>query len=103
MTDTSFTLLEFHLEEGAVRIGEHGLLGGGRPDEDTDAAAGDAATADAADASGGGSLLRCGLSAKSIGAALAAVALLAALGVAAARLLGDGDLEDAEAIDDLGA
>ncbi|WP_281195455.1 hypothetical protein [Halorubrum sp. F4] len=98
MSEKSLTLLEVHLDEGAIRIGENGLLGGRKPDEKADEA-----EADDADGSGDGSILRCGCSARSIGAALAVVALLAALGVAAARLLGDGDLDDATEIDELGA
>ncbi|WP_157884840.1 hypothetical protein [Halorubrum aethiopicum] len=102
MSDTSFTLLEIHLEEGAVRIGEYGLLGGGKPDGNADEEeADDAGSADAADAGGG--ILGCGLSSTSILGGMAVVALLAALGVAAARVLGDADLEDAADIDDLGA
>ncbi|GAA0528109.1 hypothetical protein SAMN04488066_11338 [Halorubrum aquaticum] len=102
MTDTSFTLFELHLEEGAVRIGEHGLFGGGDSDENADEAVPDGAgSVDSAGADAG--TLGCGLSGTSILGGLAVVALLAALGVAAARLLGDGDLEDDEAIDDLGA
>lgn len=100
MSEKSLTLLEVHLDEGAVRIGEHGLLGGGKSDEegDDEGADGDAGDADG----GGGSLPYCGLSARSIGLALAVVALLAALGVVAARSLGDDDLEDATEIDELG-
>jgi hypothetical protein len=99
MTDTSFTLLEIHLEEGAVRIGTNGLLGG----EDAGEGAADRETDEATPGDADGGTLGCGPSARSIGAALAVVALLAALGVAAARLLDDGDLEDAAEIDDLGA
>lgn len=102
MSDKSLTLLEVHLDEGAIRIGENGLLGGGRSDDGTDEDGEVDADATDADASGG-SFPCCGLSARSVGLALAVVALLAALGVAAARLLGDGDLEDATEIDELGA
>jgi hypothetical protein len=96
MTDTSFTLLEVHLEEGALRIGDNGLLGDGTADE----GAASAIEGDDASAAGGGST-GCGLSGTSVLGGLAVVLLLVALGVAAARLLGDGDLEDAEALDDL--
>ncbi|MFC5279094.1 hypothetical protein ACFPM1_10045 [Halorubrum rubrum] len=99
MSDTSFTLLEIHLEEGSVRIGENGLLGGGNGDEAADV---EGVDDPARDATGGG-ILGCERSSKSILGGLAVVALLAALGIAAARVLGEGDLEDAEALDDLGA
>lgn len=102
MSEKSLTLLEVHLDEGAVRIGEHGLLGGGGSDGNADVEGADGDTSDDEDANAG-SLPGCGLSARSIGIALAAVALLAVLGVVAARSLGDDDLEDATEIDELGS
>ncbi|RAW46966.1 hypothetical protein DQW50_00840 [Halorubrum sp. 48-1-W] len=99
MSEKSLTLLEVHLDEGAIRIGEHGLLGGGGSDEKPDVEGANEASDDE-DASGG-SLPCCGVSARSVGLALAVVALLAVLGVVAARVLGD-DLEDATEIDELG-
>jgi hypothetical protein len=92
MTDTSLTLLEIHLGDGPVRIGENGLLGGST--DETDDPEPDE-TDDASDDSGSGRPML------SIWTALALVGLLVAVGIAAVRLFG-GDLEDAAALDALG-
>ena len=87
MTDKSLTLLEIHLGDGPVRIGENGLLGGST--DETDETESDE-TADTSDDS------------VSIWTALALIGLLVAVGIAAVRLLGGDDLDDVAALDALG-
>ena len=94
MTDTSLTLLEIHLGDGPVRIGENGLLGGST-DETDDLEPDETEPAGTSDDSGSGYPML------SIWTALALVGLLVAVGIAAVRLFG-GDLEDAAALDALG-
>ncbi|SMO63515.1 hypothetical protein [Halorubrum cibi] len=95
MTNKSFTLLEIHLADGAIRIDGNRLLGGGT-DADDAHATGDAGAGDGDD----GSERPSWASAKAVLVALAVAGVVAAAAFAAARLLG-GDLEDAAAIDEL--
>ncbi|MES3161919.1 MAG: hypothetical protein PPP55_10185 [Halorubrum sp.] len=94
MAGRSLTLLEVHLGDGDVRIGPIQLLGSNVEDpdtpEETEVESGDERGADDTDGSIG----------KSIGIAALLVGVLAAVGFAAARLLG-GDLEDAADLDEL--
>ncbi len=94
MTEKSLTLLEIHLGDGDVRIAPNGLLGEAGDDAD------DPGAADGAD--GSSSRVPCGCSAGGAAKALAVVGLLAVVAVAVARLLDDGSLGDAAALDALG-
>jgi|APHM01.1.fsa_nt_gi hypothetical protein len=94
MTDKSLTLLEIHLD-GPVRIGENGLLGGST-DEIDEVEPDETEPDDTSDDSGSGCPM------VSIWTALALVGLLVAVGIAAVRLLGVDDPEDAAALDALG-
>lgn len=95
MTDKSLTLLEIHLGDGPVRIGENGLLGGST-DETDETKPDETEPAGTSDDSGSGYPML------SIWTALALVGLLVAVGIAAVRLLGGDDPEDAAALDALG-
>ncbi len=103
MSDKSFTLLQIRLGDGDVQIGPKSL-GGGSVDDAVEAADTDTSAADAG-ASGGSCPCPmcsdgCDCPACKLGKVALVLGLLGALAVAAWKVLGGGEFEDLEEIED---
>ncbi|GAB6859955.1 hypothetical protein ACFR97_03110 [Haloplanus litoreus] len=93
MADKKLTLLELNLGDGSIQIGP-ATLGDEAPSADTDA--GESAGGDSDDDSSG-----CGCPGRKAGKLLLVLAVLGVVAFAAAKLLGGGEYEDLDELEDL--